>query len=58
MWTLQKCIISTWVSHGGDYYLFTVLLFGLSTTYYIFTKMLCPLVHYWRGLGIRVVELS
>ena len=38
----------------GTYYAFTVLPFGLSTACYIFTKMLRPLVRYWRARGIRI----
>lgn len=38
----------------GAHYQFTVLSFGLSTTCYIFTKFLCPLVHYWCSRGIRI----
>ena len=52
MWTLQKCIISTWVSHGGG----EIIIYSLSFS--LVTKMLRLLVRYWRGLGIRVVELS
>ena len=36
------------------YYVFTVLPFGLSTACYIFTKLLRPLVRYWRMRGIRI----
>ena len=36
------------------YYVFTVLLFGLSTACYVFTKLLRPLVRYWRSQGIRI----
>ena len=44
-------------SWGGNYYVFTVLPFGLSTACYIhvFTKMLRSLVQYWREQGIRIV---
>ncbi len=34
---------------------FTVLPFGLSTACYMFTKLLRPLVKYWRGKGLRVL---
>ena len=37
------------------YYVFTVLPFGLSTACYIFTKIVRPLVHYWRAKGLRIV---
>ena len=42
-------------SWNDRYYLFKVLPFGLSTACYLFTKLLRPLVHYWRSKGIRVV---
>ena len=35
--------------------MFTILPFGLSTACYIFTKMLRPLVRYWREQGVRIV---
>ena len=34
------------------YYVFTVLPFGLSSACYIFTKVVRPLVYYWRAQGI------
>ena len=48
----QKYLGFSW---AGSHYLFTVLPFGLSTACYIFTKLLRPLVKYWRGQGIRIV---
>ena len=42
-------------SWKGDYYIFMVLPFGLSTACYVFTKMLRPLIRLWRGKGIRCV---
>ena len=42
-------------SWKGDYYIFTVLPFGLSTACYVFTKMLRPLIRHWRGKGIGCV---
>ena len=36
-------------SWKGDYYIFTVLPFGLSTACYVFTKMLRPLIRLWRA---------
>jgi len=33
-------------------YIFTVLLFGLATACYAFTKLLRPLIKYWRGQGL------
>ena len=37
------------------FYSFTVLPFGLASACYLFTKMLRPLVKFWRGQGIKVV---
>ena len=48
----QKFLGIEW---GGAYYVFTVLPFGLSTACYVFTKLLRPLVRYWRARGIRIV---
>ena len=48
----QKYLGFSW---QGAYYVFTVLPFGLSTACYMFTKLLRPLVSYWRGKGIRIV---
>ena len=39
----------------GRYYVFTVLPFGLSSACYIFTKLVRPLVGYWRAKGLRIV---
>jgi hypothetical protein len=39
----------------GKYYAFTVLPFGFSTTCYVFTKLLLPLVKFIRVQGIRIV---
>ena len=36
------------------FYIFTVLPFGLSVAPYIFTKILCPLVGWWRANGIYI----
>lgn len=40
---------------GGQFYVFTVLPFGLSTACYMFTKLLRPLVCYWRAKGLRIL---
>ena len=37
------------------YFVFKVLPFGLSTTCYFFTKLLRPLVKFWRGHNFKVV---
>ena len=39
----------------GKYFKFTVLPFGLSSACFVFTKVMHPLVKYWRGLGMRAV---
>ena len=45
-----------WESEGAtQFYVFKVLPFGLATACYAFTKLLRPLVKYWRGQGLRVV---
>ena len=36
-------------------YVFCVLPFGLATACYLFTKLLRPLVKYWRSQGLRIV---
>ena len=40
---------------GESYYVFTVLIFGLSTACYMFTKLLWPMARYWQSQGIRIV---
>ena len=47
----------SWTFPGNRtrYFSFTVLVFGLSTACYHFTKMLRPLVRRWRYQGIRCV---
>ena len=42
-------------SWDQKFYVFTVLPFGLSTACYVFTKLMRPLVKYWRSNGIRCV---
>ena len=37
------------------HYVFTVLPFGLSPACYIFTKLVRPLVKYWRAQGLRII---
>ena len=37
------------------YYVFCVLPFGLSTACYLFTKLMRPLMKYWRQQGLRIV---
>ena len=38
-----------------QFYVFAVLPFGLSTACYVFTKLLRPLVRYWRGRGLKAI---
>ena len=38
-----------------QYYVFCVLPFGLATACYLFTKLMRPLVKFWRSQGLRVV---
>ena len=45
-------LVKGWVIR---FYKFTVLLFAISTGPYIFTKVLRPLVRYWRLQAIRIV---
>ena len=43
------------LSWSNKFYVFAVLPFGLSTAWYVFTKLLRPLVKRWRSLGLRVI---
>ena len=45
-----------WVTKGeAYYYVFTVLPFGLSTACYLFTKIMRPLIRYWRGRRLKAI---
>ena len=45
----------SWKISGSDrYFVFTVLVFGLSPAPRIFTKIMRPLSTYWRAQGIRI----
>jgi len=45
-----------WIHEGrAQFFVFTVLPFGLATACYAFTKLLRPLVKYWRSQGLRVI---
>ena len=48
--------LSFWWSENGitKYYVFTVLVFGLATAPFVFTKVVKVLVGYWRGCGIHI----
>jgi len=43
------------VNEVQTYFVFKVLPFGLSSACYFFTKLLRPLVKYWRGHGHKIV---
>ena len=43
------------VNCNVNYYVFTVLPFGLSTACYLFTKLMRPLVRHWRGRGLKAI---
>ena len=44
----------SWVVNGvRKFFVFTVLPFGLSSAPYIFTKVVCFLVRYWRSYAVR-----
>ena len=46
----------SWIFNNIErYFAFTVLPFGLRSSAYIFTKLLRPLVAYWRRQSIKVV---
>ena len=55
--------ITTWILHWQYlglswqtcFYVFTVLPFGLSSACYAFTKLVRPLVRYWRERGLRII---
>ena len=52
----QKYLGFSWATGGKQkYYVFTVLPFGLSSACYMFTKLLRPIVRYWRANGLRIV---
>ena len=52
----QQCLGFAWVFEGvTKYFKFTVLPFGLSVGPYIFSKVMRPLVKYWRSKAISIV---
>ena len=52
----QEFLGFSWCKDGViRFYKFTVLPFGISTGPYIFTKVLRPLIRYWRLQAIRIV---
>ena len=45
-----------WEDKGvPNYYVFTVLPFGLFTACYVFTKLMRPLVRLWQGKGLKAI---
>ena len=52
----QKYLGFAWELDGiKQYFVFAVLPFGLATACYVFTKLMRPVVKYWRGQGLRAV---
>jgi hypothetical protein len=52
----QQYLGFSWKINGKPwYFVFTVLLFGLSSAGYIFTKTLRPLVAHWRSKSFPVI---
>ena len=51
----QKFIGFSWVFKGNiKFFVFTVLPFGLTSTPFIFTKVVRPLVKYWRFSSVKI----
>ena len=52
----QRYLGFRWDAEGSPrFYVFTVLPFGLSTSCYVFTKLLRPLIKHWRGRGLKAI---
>ena len=52
----QQYLGFSWDTSGiSQYYVFAVLPFGLSTACYVFTKLMRPMVRYWRGKGLKAI---
>ena len=52
----QKYLGFAWdMGNGPQHYVFKVLPFGLAIACYIFSKLLRPLVRYWRSQGLRAI---
>ena len=52
----QDYLSFSWKTVNKDnYYIYTCLPFGLSSTCYIFTKVVHPLVKFWRSKGFLIV---
>ena len=57
--TQYKYLGFAWERDGTmQFYVFTVLRFGLATACYIFTKILRPLVKLWCGSGVKIMYLD
>ena len=51
----QKFLAFAWSINGQvRYFVFTVLVFGLSSAPFVFTKVLKVLIKHWRSFGIRI----
>ena len=51
----HKYLSFVWSEDGViKYYVFTLLVFGLATETFVFTKVVKVLIGYWRGCGIRI----
>ena len=52
----QKYLGFRWDENAKvQYFVFTVLPFGLSTACYCFTKLIRPLVRFWRSRGLKAI---
>ena len=52
----QKFLGFSWVFKGNiKFFVFTVLLFGLTSAPFIFTKVVRPLVKYWRLNSVKII---
>ena len=53
----QKFLSFEWTFEGGStkYFQFCVLLFGLPSACYVFTKVLRPFTKRWRGISIEAI---
>ena len=52
----QKYLGFQWETHDKvKNYVFIVLLFGLSSACYLFTKLMRPLIRHWRGRGLKAI---
>ncbi|MEW8544538.1 MAG: reverse transcriptase domain-containing protein, partial [Candidatus Thiodiazotropha sp.] len=52
----QKYLGFSWMLNGKQrFFVYTVMAFGLSSAPFLFTKLLRPLVKYWRTTGISII---